>query len=153
MKGLAKRNNKTRGKTNRKRKNRGKTTRRKKSRGKATHKRKNRGGGDGLSGATTAERPTAEQLKQYGIQEEAAKKAAEATGAKYTGPSASPGFRINAAGNLTKDVDTSQGRQSVFQKDMDEEGQYMDDEHKYNQQKVDMGIEIGGKKRKSHKRK
>jgi hypothetical protein len=140
MKGLAKRNNKTRGKTVRRRKSRGKTIR----------KGKSRGGGDGLSGAT-ASALTAEQLEQYDIQEKAAKHAAEAKGAKYTGPSASPGFRKNAAGELTKSPDRSYGRQSVFQGDMYAEGQSMDAENEMNDYK-NAGLGFGGKKRKTHKK-
>ena len=52
MKGLAKRNNKTRGKTTRRRKSRGKTTRR----------RKSRGGSGGLAGMLAVQQPTYDDL-------------------------------------------------------------------------------------------
>tara|TARA_B110000285_G_scaffold230235_1_gene296465 strand:- start:925 stop:1377 length:453 start_codon:yes stop_codon:yes gene_type:complete len=148
MKGLAKRNNKTRGKTTRKRKNNRKTIRRRKMHGGVPQK-------NSLENkATKATKATKEQSKQYAIQLAEAMNKMTAEGHRYNGPSDSPGMYqpqgADDAQFLVKGP-VEDNSDNLF-KDMEKEGDADSDDENFNQQKEDMGFAIGGKKRKTHKK-
>jgi len=145
MKGLAKRNNKTRGKTTRKRKNNRKTIRRRKMHGGVPQKN------SFLKKATKA---TKEQSKQYAIQAAAARNQMTVKGHSYNGPSDSPGMYqpqgADGAQFLVKGPVKDNG-DNLFE-DMEKEG-YADFNEKQFNDAEDVGLTFnGGKKRKTHKK-
>jgi hypothetical protein len=143
MKGLAKRNNKTRGKTTRKRKNNRKTIRRRKMHGGVPQKN------SFIGKATKATKETKEQSEQHAIQAAAAMKKMTAKGHSYIGPSSSPGmWQPQGATHWEKGPVQDNG--DNLHNVMNEEKEKENDNENFNQQEDDM--EIGGKKRKYHKK-
>jgi len=145
MKGLAKRNNKTRGKTTRKRKNNRKTIRRRKMHGGVPQK-------NSLENkAIKATKATTEQLKQYDIQAAAAINKMAAEGHSYNGPSYSPGrYPPKGATYLVKGPVKDNG-DNLFE-DMEKEGDADFNEEQFKDAE-EVGLTFnGGKNRKTHKK-
>jgi hypothetical protein len=99
--------------------------------------------------AIKATNATKEQLKQYDIQAAAAMKKMTDKGHSYIGPSSSPGmWQPQGATHLEKGPVQDNG--DNLHNVMNEEKEKENDNENFNQQEDDM--EIGGKKRKYHKK-